>query len=66
MTPADYRVVITSSWPDSPPDLWRAELWRSPYNGKMLACTVWRTTKAAAAKDGKRYLRVPEAPDDPR
>lgn len=34
---------------------YRAELWRSPYNGEMLAATRW-TTKAWAARDGQEIF----------
>jgi hypothetical protein len=41
---------------------YRAELWDRPFVGRMLAATEWRTTKQAATKDGKRYLRIPGSP----
>lgn len=41
---------------------YRAELWKRPFVGRMLATTEWRTTKQAATKDGKRYLRIPGSP----
>lgn len=37
---------------------YRAELWKHPFTGRMVASTEWRTTKQAATKDGKCYLRV--------
>jgi len=43
---------------------WRAEMWRQPFSGRMVACTGWTTTRQQAGKDAKRYLRLPAPPAD--
>jgi hypothetical protein len=37
----------------------RSELWQRPFDGQLVAYTTWRTTKAQAVKDGRKYLREP-------
>lgn len=36
--------------------LYRAELWVSPFNGRMLASTMWRKTRGWAHRDGVRVF----------
>lgn len=56
----DYRWVVMQcvlGWP-----MWRAELWYKPFNGHMLACTRWVSTRAWARRDGRRvFADWPEA-----
>lgn len=36
--------------------LYRAELWVRPFNGRMLASTMWRKTRGWATRDGVRVF----------